>query len=306
MLKVLQHNLNKQDTAQHSIFEIAISIGTDILLLQEPYLPKNSKTNGYICLQHPAFYPVLPQQNRSLSDLRIKPRVITYIRKEAQLQFSPRYDLCSDPDCQIIEVYNSIEPFYIINIYNERRKEATMPNATTTVTLTTTETTTNITNTTTAIGLAQDYTIKRILYGIDLQNKPTLIAGDFNLHHYWWNALANPAKISKALELVEWLQQKQAILLNDPEEININGGTFFRRNLKDISVIDLAFSIGFNTISWGNWRYLENTGSDHEVIGFSANINPTTTTTTTTGTTANRTFYNYKKADWDLFQEALL
>jgi len=53
------------------------------------------------------------------------------------------------------------------------------------------------------------------------------------------------------------------------------GGTFYRSNLRTTSIINLAFTTPFKTITWGNWHYKENTGSDHEVIGFEGLVNST-------------------------------
>ena len=56
----------------------------------------------------------------------------------------------------------------------------------------------------------------------------------------------------------------------DAEIVNEFGGTFLRNNLRQILVIDLAFYAGFRMIEWGEWRYIERTGSDHKAIAFEA------------------------------------
>ena len=130
-------------------------------------------------------------------------------------------------------------------------------------------------------------------------DKPTLITGDFNLHHPWWNCTADEAKATTAGTLVSWLESQNATLLIDNDVIEEKGGTYHRSNLKTISVIDLAFTTGFKRTTWGNWHYSLPTGLDHEVISFQA-----LTTTTTTGTTSTGSIlpsFNLKKADWELF-----
>ena len=79
-----------------------------------------------------------------------------------------------------------------------------------------------------------------------------MIAGDFNRHHPWWNSAAPSDKISKAANLVNWLNSINATLLVNAEEINLKGGTFYKPNLKTTSIIDLAFYTGFKQLEWGN------------------------------------------------------
>jgi hypothetical protein len=103
-IKFIQVNLNKQDIAHQTALQLAFESQTDILLLQEPYCPKNYQSNGYIGLQHSAYHLITPQPTQSLSNIRLRPRVLTYVRKASNLEFSPKYDLYSDPDLQVIEV----------------------------------------------------------------------------------------------------------------------------------------------------------------------------------------------------------
>jgi endonuclease/exonuclease/phosphatase (EEP) superfamily protein YafD len=152
-VKVLQVNLNRQDVAFQSALEHALEIEADIVLFQEPYTPKNHRTGGFIGLQHSAFYTVTPQPG-SLSSIGERPRVLTYIRKAAELEFTTRYDLCCDPDLQIIQVSSAIEPFYIANVYNEQR----------------------------LVEGSRQYTVNRLLRHMHF-DMPAIIAGDFNAHY---------------------------------------------------------------------------------------------------------------------------
>ena len=136
-----------------------------------------------------------------------------------------------------------------------------------------------------------------------------MIVGDFNRHHPWWNSTADPARTSEAETLVDWLAKSKANLLVDAEEVSQNGGTFFRSNLKGKSVIDLAFYTSFRRFTWGNWRCIEPTGSDHEAIAFEATVRssyplPITPSPTASTSTIQPTF-NYKKAKWELFSKLL-
>ena len=47
---------------------------------------------------------------------------MAYFRRSFPYDFSPRYDICEDPDLQIFEIYTP-EPFFLAHIYNEKRAE---------------------------------------------------------------------------------------------------------------------------------------------------------------------------------------
>jgi ribonuclease HI/exonuclease III len=270
-VKFIQVNLNKQAAAHDTALQIALETQTDILLLQEPYCPRNYQTDRYIGLQHSAYYLLTPQPTSSYANIREKPRVLAYIRKAARLEFSPRYDLANDPDLQIIEVIGE-EPFLVVNVYNERQRLQSG-----------------------GLGLT---TVERLLQHLTLC-QPAIIAGDFNLHHPWWNSTANPQRTSKAETLVRWLQKYRATLLVDSEETAEKGGTFVRSNLTTTSIIDLAFYTTFQKVVWKNWRYIEPTGSDHETIAFEACSLRTETLEQLLPS------YNCKKADWEAFSAKL-
>ena len=99
-----------------------------------------------------------------------------------------------------------------------------------------------------------------------LQRQPSLLLGDFNLHHTWWNAKAQPS--NEANRLVTWLVRAKASLLNDLEA----RGTFIRHNLRHTSIINLTFHTPFTRTNWIEWAYLQPTGSDHKAIGFTAHF----------------------------------
>ena len=65
----------------------------------------------------------------------------------------------------------------------------------------------------------------------------TIIYGDFNSHHPWWNSAISEAVAQKAIPLVNWLQQFQFDLISES-----NNGTFYKSNFKKNSNIDLVFS----------------------------------------------------------------
>ena len=286
-VKLIQHNVNRQDGAHQTILEQAFTSHTDIILLQEPHCP--SFSDSFVGLTHPSFHIVTPQPGPSVSSIAVRPRVLAYVRKSCDIEFTPRYDICNDPDMQIIEFFGK-EHFYVVNVYNERQQRSSLQPTAPHPPISSQPPTSRSTL----------YTVERLLQHIRL-DKPAVIAGDFNRHHPWWNSAAHPDKIAEAANLVDWLNSIDATLLVNGEEINEKGGTFHRPNLRSTSVIDLAFHTRFRKLEWGNWAMIEPTGSDHEVITFQADIAepPAPTTNSLTPT------YNYKKADWELFRKLL-
>jgi hypothetical protein len=83
----------------------------------------------------------------------------------------------------------------------------------------------------------------------------------------------------------------------DPEALEAYGGTYFRFNLQKISIVDLCFYTLFQSIEWNSWRILEDSGSDHAVIAFTAYI-----ANTSHESPILRQLFNYKKADWEAFE----
>ena len=275
-MKIVQHNLNRQKEALHSTLEVCTRNKVDIILFQEPYIARkptqdeqDEQDESYICIQHGSYFAIPPKP--TLLNIGQRPRVLAYIRRNSGIQANPRYDICNDLDIQVIDILGVEEPFSIINLYNEKQLE------------------TAVTTT----------TVDRVLLPMEQREKPVLLAGDFNLHHTWWNAEAEASKAQKADSLVNWLTSQSAELLNSPEVINAEGGTFHRSNLKATSVIDLAFIKGFQRTKWINWRYLEHSGSDHEVIIFQGIDNSTLVPTSTLMPP-----FNYRKADWMKFENS--
>ncbi len=222
MIRFVQHNLNRQREATHSTLESSLALGIDVILLQEPYSPKIGE--HHILIHHPAYHTI---SSVSSAKPTIRPQVVVYIRKQSGIQFTPRFDLCDDPDIQIIEIIGTEEPFLIFNIYNEKQQTSSNPGSS-------------------SNSSPGPYTINRLLLQFRLQ-QPTLIAGDFNLHYTWWNSGAEPTRVQKSTEFVNWLRINNISLMNDVEIMNSEGGTFFRSNLKSESIIDLAFTRGFRS-----------------------------------------------------------
>ena len=127
-----------------------------------------------------------------------------YILKEIRATLAPSSP--KDPDCIIIDLTElSIQ---LINIYN-----ATHP---------------NIAN--------SKPTIQRNNILPNQLLKETIILGDFNTHHPWWDPLR--AQSSNAIYLLDLIKTYELELLNTPGE-----GTFYRPNMSTSSIINLSFTI---------------------------------------------------------------
>ena len=280
-ITLIQHNANKCSIAHHTILHQGFERSTDIILLQEPYCPKFDGV--HIGLQHPAYHLILPISDATPSNIPIRPRVLVYIRKAKNLIYTPRYDLCNDPDMQVLEVIG-LEPFLVYNIYNERERDyGLVPSQD-------------------ASRSCGDYTVDRLLLNTCLQ-APSILVGDFNLHHPRWNSAASLVGAAKASSLVNWLDSQRATMLVDPEVVNESGGTYNRSDLRNISVIDLTFYTPFKKLAWTGWSYIDGTGSDHEAIAFEARPVQPPTSSTPSDTRTPR--FNYKLADWEKYSKQL-
>jgi ribonuclease HI len=259
-ISILQHNTWRKTHVMHSCLEIAIKSHTDFVLIQEPWIASDNTTT----ISHAAYYCILPNSSNT------RPRVAIFARKQSKFTFCHRTDLTTDSDIIIIDVSEpDIETFQIINIYNEKALDSE----------------------------SNQYTVERSLQHISL-TKETLIAGDFNSHHYWWNSsISNSVR---AESLILWLEQHNFELINEPDVY-----TYARNNGENasFSVIDLSFATKNLSESISDWHIDEEnaSGSDHEIIKF----NIRTKATELVENPLCSQFFNYKKADWKKFSEEI-
>ena len=118
-LKIIQHNAQKSSAAQISVLETALETGTSIVLFQEPTATRKPPIRF---VSHPAFQRIEPLQDPS-KYAKTRPRVLAYFSRSFPFDFSPRFDLCEDPDIQIFEIF-APETFFLVHIYNEKRVNA--------------------------------------------------------------------------------------------------------------------------------------------------------------------------------------
>ena len=261
-LKVLQVNLNRSATATESALQLATELKIDLLVVQEPWItPKNQEQEDYSnarSIAHPSFTQILP------ADLRFRPRTLVYVAIGCKPIVTIASSSPKDPDLLAIDITEGNSKAQLLNIYNEIDQAGTGLN-----------------------------TLQRCLYNRELQPS-TILAGDFNTHHRWWDPLARPS--SGADELVEWLESQELALLNTP-----GTGTFYRPNLARESVLDLTLATSSLASRIQDWQVLQEVGSDHYGLLFSI-----------TGTQASlvenpllQAKFNTSLADWSLFATSL-
>jgi hypothetical protein len=268
-ISFLQQNCNKNKETQLTLLEIGLARKTDLILIQEPATWLDKEKGTYFSVSHQAYSLFLPS---SPHQSPVRPRTAVYFLNGSSLSISPL--LLPDNDLLLLEVAcKDIEPFLLLNLYNEKQL-----------------------NPDSASNKQGLLTTKRPSFTELPLNKPLLLAGDFNLHHTWWNSQATQQEKATASHLTQWLEARNSHLVNKPDI-----GTFFRSNLQKTSVIDLAFSSNFKSSFCDNWALLSSIGSDHELLSFSM-------FTGASELFSNPLFnppFNLSKADWPLFQKSL-
>ena len=137
------------------------------------------------------------------------------------IKCSPYTDISQDSDIQVLEISTpSIAPITVFNIYNEHE------------------------------GSSNLYTIPRSFTKIPLPER-CIIAGDMNTHHTWWNSQIKTPK--RADEIVQIMETNNFSLLNEPDT-----PTYYYRNGKGTSIIDLAFTSQAIHDSVINWAVNDN------------------------------------------------
>jgi endonuclease/exonuclease/phosphatase (EEP) superfamily protein YafD len=260
-LRVLQVNLNRSAPATESALQIAIELKIDLIIVQEPWVPLN--TQDYARARstlHSSFTQILPFGH---PQGYFRPRTLAYVSKS----FKPLVTIASsspcDPDLLVIDVIEGQSKIQLLNIYNEKDQAKT--------------------------GL---FTLERCLFSRELQPN-SLLLGDFNTHHPWWDPLAKPS--TGADELVDWFETQDLALLNTP-----GTGTFFRPNLARESVLDLTLASGSLANRIEDWQVLPDLGSDHFGLLFTV-----TGTGIELATDSPQLKFNSSLANWDLFSEKL-
>jgi Endonuclease-reverse transcriptase len=251
-IKVLHINVNRNPSTTEHILQIAIELHIQIVAVQEPWTIRNN-SNEYRSINHSSFIQILPNYGS------FRPRTLFYIVKDYRASLAPNSP--KDPDCIIIDIEDNTQ---IINIYNTSHPEApnTIP------------------------------TIQRSNLLPNSLKYSTIILGDFNTHHPWWDPLR--AQSSNSKYLLDLIEKYSLSLLNTPGE-----GTFYRLHMSIPSVLDLTFATQGIVNKVIDWQIVPDLGSDHFGVLFTIiENNPI-------NRPKSNQRYNTKLANWDLFKEAL-
>ena len=211
-IKIVQLNVQRK---KHIVTQLLNNSTTDIdvLLIQEPAWSfighdPTSGTDilGPVTLQ--GWSILLPVASQD-ADAPC-PWTMTYYRPRSDFSIALRTDLLEDRDIQILEIAQTNHPTTsIINIYNDSPKG--------------------------------DLCILNHLRAAhpSLPNQPTLITGDFNLHHPLWSRDDRDLEQDQlANRIADWLAELNYSMLNKKGEI-----THLARHARECpSVIDLSFA----------------------------------------------------------------
>lgn len=264
--KVLQANLNRSAPATESALQMAIELKIDLLVIQEPRILHQSIPEGNYSnarsIAHPSFSQILP------ASLEFRPRTLVYVAKS----FKPLVTISSsspkDSDLLVIDIIEGQSKIQLLNIYNESDQSTQ---------------------------LHPLKTLERCLYTRTIE-PCSILLGDFNMHHPWWDplAIASPA----ATQLVNWLEDNGLALLNSP-----GTGTFFRPHMARETVLDLTLATSSIANRIEDWQIIPDLGSDHSGVLF----------TVTRSSTSPELFqgselpkFNTKLANWERFSELLI
>ena len=198
-----------------------------------------------------------------------RPRVALFISKcNPFIQVQTREDLVQDPDAQAFEVLTlSISSTLIYNIYNQK-------------------------------DMGGNHTLEWLFPSQMMMTLPhnCIFAGDFNAYHTWWNSRTQHPKHADAL--VTLMERNSFDLVNKEDTL-----MHFPTNGNQLSVLDLTFAGPLSYDNLRNWAVDgdASTTSDHVVIRFEIQA---LTHTMVPDPRSNR--FNWKKADWELFQSILV
>lgn len=257
--------MNHNGTTTENALQLAVEDKADIMLVQEPaiYDDEEGDFTNARSTNHSGYTQIFPKY----SNLTLRPRVMAYVAKTFKPSISPAVLSPDDPDFMLLEITEKGKKLFIINIYNEKdRDQGTNKN-----------------------------TAERCLYSLPYIPQNTLLIGDFNTHHPWWEPSCDKTT-ARADKLEDWLDEEEFFLLNKPGK-----ATFSRKNTKKTSVLDLAFVTESLSEQTDGWKVNTAFGSDHyglhvTLLGENSDMvdNPLT-----------QMRFSTKKADWIKFDDTL-
>ena len=241
-IRIAQLNTQRKKTV---ITQLLNNYGKDfdIFLIQEPNWgligrdPTNDKEiHGPVALQ--GWKTILPIPAKA--GQKCRPRTLTYYKPRNNFTLTLRSDILEHGDIQILEVMQGNHPTVrIINVYNDTPK-------------------------------GEECILNRLrnTKGI-ISHLPTILTGDFNLHHPLWSRDDREAQQDQLTEdIVDWIALQGLSLLNPKGEIT----HLARRDGERPSVIDLSFANqeASNNDTFKDWAIDTRLAldSDHNAIKF--------------------------------------
>ena len=202
----------------------------DLILVQEPWITiiQGEDYSNSRSINHQSFIQLKAKT-------KLRPRTMVYTTRNSKFDINISNISPNDPDLLIIDITSGQLDCQLVNIYNESDQ-----------------------------GNSRLKTLEQVLYLLSETNiisPNTIILGDFNLHHIWWDPLIS-RESPGASDLVEWIEDNNLNLLNKP------GGTFYRPNLTRETTIDLTFVTNNLVNKIKDWTIIPSLGSDHFGITF--------------------------------------
>lgn len=200
-IKILSLNVGRSSSAQEIALQLSFEKGIDILLVQEPYIYKDLSRK--LTRKHQSFECFSP-----VDDWRVRPRVLSYTRKDNGLIYSQIRPVCQgsgSADVLFLTFKTPKSPHtLLINTYNAP-PGAINPN----------------------VGL-------EFLMSLPFSNfaSKTIITGDFNLHHENWQPSYPGSASPLADKFTRWLDTRDFTLISDVDVPTHNRG----------NVLDLCFA----------------------------------------------------------------
>ena len=193
-----------------SCLKYAFNHKIDIIFMQKSWIEKNK-----IIIFHFVYDRIMFDISVEMIDQNKKFKITIFVLKKSTLKITFKFDISNDSNFQILHITDiDIDDCMIINIYNEKNQLST----------------------------SNEYTIERSLTKIELSTN-SIICGDFNAHHAWWNFRIFSS--IRANFLVDWLTKNQCELMNIPNEITFSRQCTMKNDQSQTStlIIDLTFAI---------------------------------------------------------------
>ncbi|KAF2135096.1 uncharacterized protein K452DRAFT_212690, partial [Aplosporella prunicola CBS 121167] len=134
--------------------QLAIELNIDLILVQEPWISNSKNPKDKRSINHPSFGQLLPAHS---PDLRSR-TLVYFARNLKGSQINYREDLFQSPDLMVLDLVLKDKTLQIINLYNQKPQD----------------------------GPSTSLTLERE-QGYAPLRPYSIIAGDFNLHHPWWD-----------------------------------------------------------------------------------------------------------------------